>query len=110
MPSPEASELDLGGAYDLPVKAAKPEKKPVVNQDVLIANVVKKSLELSKKHTKQDDRIQREAESLFQTKRHHSHSHSQMVFGKPKTPKDHMRPQVKLEKKNKYAQQKKDVH
>ena len=52
MPSPEASELDLGGAYDLPVKAAKPEKKPVVNQDVLIANVVKKSLELSKKHTK----------------------------------------------------------
>jgi hypothetical protein len=83
MPSPEASELDFGGAYDLPVKAAKPEKKPEVNQDVLIANVVKKSLELSK-HSKKDDKIQREAESLFQTKR----SHSQMTFGHPHPTKE----------------------
>jgi hypothetical protein len=67
MPSPEASELDLGSSYEFAVKP-KLSKKPKINQDVLIANVVKKSLELKKK----DDRIQKEAESLFQSKRDHS--------------------------------------
>jgi len=56
MPSPEASELDFGGAYEVPIKVTLPEKKPEVNQDVLIANVVKKSLELSKQ-SKKDDKI-----------------------------------------------------
>lgn len=44
MPSPEASVLDLG-SFDY-AQSPKPAKKPPVNQDVLIANVVKKSLEL----------------------------------------------------------------
>ena len=61
MPSPESSVLDLGGAYDFAVQAAKPAKKPPINQDILIANVVKKSLDMKKR----DDKILREAESLF---------------------------------------------
>jgi hypothetical protein len=46
MPSPESSVLDLGGAFDFAVKSVKKEKKPAIDQQVLIANVVKKSLEL----------------------------------------------------------------
>ena len=111
MPSPESSVLDLGVAYDIPVQAAKPTKKPPINQDVLIANVVKKSLDLKKK----DDKILREAESLFQTKRSHSPLHfaaspkkpqsfqkrTKVIMHKPKAKKHHqLKSEEEMEKES----------
>lgn len=47
MPSPESSVLDLGGEYEYAVQSVKKEKKkPVIDQNLMIANIVKKSLEL----------------------------------------------------------------
>ena len=67
MPSPESSVLDLGGEYEYAVQSVKKEKKkPVIDQNLMIANIVKKSLELQKR----DDKIRHEAESLFESKKY----------------------------------------
>lgn len=62
MPSPESSAIDLG--EDFAFKAIKPKKMPKKSEKELIADVVKKSLDLKQK----DNKALEEAQSLFDSK------------------------------------------
>lgn len=62
MPSPESSAIDLG--EDFAFKAIKPKKVPKKTEKELIADVVKKSLDLKQK----DNKALEEAQSLFDSK------------------------------------------
>jgi len=62
MPSIESSAIDLGEDYAF--KAVKKKKVPKKSEKELIADVVKKSLEIKQKDTK----VLEEAQSLFKAK------------------------------------------
>jgi hypothetical protein len=62
MPSPESSAVDLGEEFAF--KAVKPKKVPKKSEKELIADVVKKSLDLKHK----DSKALEEAQSLFKSK------------------------------------------
>ena len=62
MPSPESSAVDLGEEFAF--KAIKPKKVPKKSEKELIADVVKKSLDLKQK----DNKALEEAQSLFNSK------------------------------------------
>jgi len=64
MPSPESSAVDLGEDFAFTKKALKSKKIPKKSEKDLIADVVKKSLEIKEK----DNKALEEAQSLFKAK------------------------------------------
>lgn len=95
MPSIESSAIDLG--EDFAFKALKPKKVPKKSEKELIADVVKKSLEIKQKDTK----VLEEAQSLFKAKSQRKESNvSPKEIKKEKHHKKHSKSKVLNKKKS----------